>query len=211
MDLAQVDAQAWPERFIAAIRPSTALDMIWPRFALWLLDDEASPHTEYESKERAAIADTAALYREWLNTGTSPEFMRWARQSSAALGLADAIEAPDAKAFSLYAAYNAAEAAGHAGRVATSGGEQANSWAASAGNSAAAASGNAAEAAYRAAYSAAAPFTADQYATENAAQPARAAAARRQADKLVELLAAAAPAEPTRDQRWLVWKWWQRS
>ena len=208
--LPEVEAQAWPERFIAAIRPGAALDMVWPQFALWLLDDELLPHTVSGSEERAAVADTVALFREWVDTGDSPEFMRWMRQSSAALGLADAIPAPVAEVFALYAAGKAAEAAGHAGQAAASSNDGSARWSASASHSVAAAARHAAEAAYRAAYSAAAPRTADAH---GAASPARAAAAHRQADKLVELLAAAAPVERTGDKAgprgWNGWFWWR--
>ncbi len=77
-------SQLWPERVISAIAPGSALTMIWPRFALWLLDEELPPLVLGKEGVTAALANVAALYREWTETGKSPRRERWTKADAAA-------------------------------------------------------------------------------------------------------------------------------
>ncbi len=103
-------AKAWPERFMGAIRPCANLAMVWPRFALWLLTEELPQRTVKYPKCTAALADVAALYREFVETGTSPAIDRWLKARKAAADAAAAAYATHAAA-AAYAAYAAADAA----------------------------------------------------------------------------------------------------
>jgi hypothetical protein len=98
-------AKEWPERFMGAIRPGADLTMVWPRFALWLLTEEVPRHTK-RPKSLAALAEVAALYREWTE-GAKPSAQRWlsARKTADAAAYAAA-----AAAYAAYAAYAAADA-----------------------------------------------------------------------------------------------------
>jgi len=94
--LANEDAMAWPTRFMEAVPVGADLAMVWPHFALWLLTEEVPQHTK-RPKALAALADVAALYKEWCE-GAKPATSRW-------------LKARDAAA---YAAYAAADAAAYA-------------------------------------------------------------------------------------------------
>ena len=72
------DSQRWPERFITAIAPGADLALVWPRFALWLLAEELPGKVSDKfPKSTAALADVAALYREWVESGAKPDRERW--------------------------------------------------------------------------------------------------------------------------------------
>lgn len=72
--LPRADALAWPEQFLGTIREGADLSLVWPRFALWLLAAADSPMRAGASHEfvRDAVAGVAALYRQWVATGTRP-------------------------------------------------------------------------------------------------------------------------------------------
>ena len=99
-ELSNGDSQAWPERFISAIKPGANLAMIWPRYALWLLSEEL-PQRAKRPATVASLAEVAALYREWME-GAKPSAERWL---SARRNAADAYAAyADAAAAAVYAA-----------------------------------------------------------------------------------------------------------
>ena len=91
--MSNAKAQEWPERFMGAIRVGSDLAMVWPRFALWLLDEFIPPAHVGGPESTAALAGVVALYREWCETGKCPARDRWV-----------AAAAP-ANASSAYAAY----------------------------------------------------------------------------------------------------------
>jgi len=102
-ELSNGDSQAWPERFISAIKPGANLAMIWPRYALWLLSEEL-PQRAKRPATVASLAEVAALYREWME-GAMPSAERWlsARRNAADAYAADADAAAAADA-AVYAA-----------------------------------------------------------------------------------------------------------
>jgi hypothetical protein len=75
--LPNAEAKEWPEQFTSAIRPGADLTMIWPRFALWMLAEELSQYVTKRPKAAAAIADVAALYKEWCDSCKNPDAERW--------------------------------------------------------------------------------------------------------------------------------------
>lgn len=104
------ESQNWPEKFTNAIVPGADLTMVWPKFAYWLLTEEVPPHTKNE-KVKVALAEVAALYKEWID-GTKPITERWlnARRNAAAYA---AYAAASNAAYAAHADY-AADAAAHA-------------------------------------------------------------------------------------------------
>jgi hypothetical protein len=118
-------AMRWPLRFAAAIRPGADLSMVVPRFLYWLLSELLPLHVSKDKHPRAwqAIADVAALYREWCVDGVKPSRDRFERAAVAAAdayaAYAAAYAAADAAyaaatygtAYAAYAAYAAAAAA----------------------------------------------------------------------------------------------------
>ena len=109
------DAMAWPERFLAAIRPGADLSGVWPKFAVWMLVDETHGvirHAAGSPDAETAIRRVADL---WRNGGTPEEF----RQARAyAADAAYAAYAADAYAAAAAAAYAAAAAAAYAAAAA---------------------------------------------------------------------------------------------
>jgi hypothetical protein len=162
------DAKLFPARFIAAIPVGADLSLVGWKFLHWLVVDVNERHgTE---KTKAAVLDAIDILRrraegETINPVDARNAAAIARKDADA---ADAAYAADAAA--AYAAYAAADAAYAAAYAA-----------ADAAYAAAAAAADAADAAYAAA----------AYAAAYAAAAARQNAYKRQAEKLLELLAAA--------------------
>lgn len=96
----------WPGRFAAAIAPGADLSMVWPRFAVWMLDDPEHGVSRFtEGATREKIAAVANLYRRICDGGevTREEWTAAARATS---------DTPFGDAYNAaYAAYNAAYAA----------------------------------------------------------------------------------------------------
>lgn len=69
------EAQFWPERFLAAIRPGADLGKVWPQWAAWMLVDPDHGVIRHAKKDatRAAIERVAHL---WRDGGTPEEFRR---------------------------------------------------------------------------------------------------------------------------------------
>ena len=74
--LPKEDALAFPEQFLGAIPVGADLSMVWPRFALWALEDQEHGVLSFQG-QRDAIQAIAALYREWIETGTCPPLQQW--------------------------------------------------------------------------------------------------------------------------------------
>ncbi len=105
--LPKADAQAWPERFLGAIKPGANLDNAWSRFALWLLEDKLGAYP--------TSATVAALYRRQL-AGEMVGCEEWhaAANATYATYAAYAANVANAAANATYAAYAAAANATYA-------------------------------------------------------------------------------------------------
>lgn len=101
-------AVAWPERFFAAIPVGADLSMVWPKWALWMLDQLDSRGNE---RVAAAIKGVQDLYAEWVETGVMPAIKRL---SAAAERAGRTAAATDAAAAAAAAAAWAADAAADA-------------------------------------------------------------------------------------------------
>jgi hypothetical protein len=165
------DSKEFPLRFLCAIEPGADLSLVWYQFAHWLLVDPEDGVIQFSKtdKTKKAINQVAELYGRAAR-GLRVEKHEWESAHKTAA-------AADAAAYAAAAADAAAYAAATADAAAY----------------AAAAADAAAYAAYAAYAAAAAAYAA--YAAAAAAYAADAAARRkafrRQADKLIELLAAA--------------------
>ena len=89
-------AQAWPERFLAAITPGADLSMVWPRFTLWLLADPEDGVIRAKTEpQKKAIIQVSLLFERWVS-GAKPsedEFRGAARSASASAYAAAAAHA----------------------------------------------------------------------------------------------------------------------
>jgi hypothetical protein len=106
-------AQAWPERFLAAIRPGADLSMVWPRFLHDLLSDPTGGVQVRAAKRtdtQTAVAAVIDLYGRWVE-GTKPSRDEWRAAADAANAAANA---------AAYAAADAANAAADAASAAAS-------------------------------------------------------------------------------------------
>ncbi len=102
--LPQKDAMGWPERFLTAIKPGSDLEMVWPKFSLWVLNGLLELKTFHDGKHpkcKAAIGTVRGLYEEWIVTRIKPASSRFSKARMAAA-------AADAAAAAAYAAYAAA-------------------------------------------------------------------------------------------------------
>ena len=185
-------ARQWPERFLAAITPGANLSLVSSHFFIWLLGDPADGVIRHAKtdKTRDAIQRVVDLYRRHAN-GEKIAVANW--QAAAAADDADAYasaDAADAAAAAAYAAYASADAAAADADAAASAAADAAAYAdADAAAYAAAAYADAAYADAAYAYAANA-YAANAYAGD-AADAARHGSRSKQADKLIELLAAA--------------------
>lgn len=70
---------------VAAIKEGADLSLVWPRTALWMLTNEQLVEAASADERCAnAVADVAALYREWVETGKKPEARRFVEAAWAA-------------------------------------------------------------------------------------------------------------------------------
>lgn len=92
-------AQLWPGEFADAIRPGADLALVWPRFAVWLLVDEADGVIRYAKTDaqRTAIRRVADLYVRAVAGGTVDR-QTWRDAADAAAAAAYAAWAADAAA-----------------------------------------------------------------------------------------------------------------
>ena len=100
-------AMDWPVRFMSAVPVGADLEMVWPRFALWMLDG-------LEVKEKDvidAIAGVRSLYVEWLEAKIIPSPSRWDAAARAAWAAGGAWAARAARGAGAAWAAWAAEAA----------------------------------------------------------------------------------------------------
>ena|SRR3990167_1851199 len=110
--LPETDAQEWPERFLAAIKPGADLSIVWPRFAVWMLMDRRDGVIRFaiNDKVKSALTNVAALW-ERVIAGESVKSLR--AEFEAAEAAAEA-----ARAAARDAAWAVAEAAAEAARAA---------------------------------------------------------------------------------------------
>jgi len=92
--LDDAESKKWPVQFLSAITEGADLSLVWPRFALWMLSDPASPVAIVALSSpscAAAVARVAALYRAWVRSGTRPrvELFRAASKKADAVLVAD--------------------------------------------------------------------------------------------------------------------------
>ncbi len=119
-------AMAWPESFLAAIKPGADLSLVLPRFFVWLLVDPEDGVIRYAKTAlvRKAIQDVADLYsRKALGENVDAEVFRVVRKAAAAADAysdaaypyaAAACATYAAAACATYAAYSAADYAADA-------------------------------------------------------------------------------------------------
>jgi hypothetical protein len=95
------------------------LELVWPRFAYWLMLDEKHGVLRFAKTERArkAITRVGELYGTWAQTGTKPPIEDF-RAAAAYAAAAYAYDAASAAAAYAASAYAAAAAAAYAARVA---------------------------------------------------------------------------------------------
>jgi len=100
------EAKQWPIQFAESIPVGADLARVWPRFAVWLMDDAEFGVIRFarNDRQRAAIQDVADAYRRVLE-GQEVTRTEWRQYA------ADAADAADAAAAAAYAAYAAAYAA----------------------------------------------------------------------------------------------------
>ena len=113
------EALTWPVRFLEAVPVGADLSMVWPRFAVWLMDDLVT--STINPDVVAAAARVQALYRRWVD-GDKPGRDEWfsaaeaAYAAYAAATAAYAAGAEAAEAASADSAYAAGDAADSAAR-----------------------------------------------------------------------------------------------
>ena len=103
-------AKDWPARFASAITPGANLSMIWPQFALWLLDVELRNSASKNDACAKSVADVATLFREWVDTKVKPPAAAWRAAAAAAADAAADAYAAAAAAWCAAAAVAAAAA-----------------------------------------------------------------------------------------------------
>jgi hypothetical protein len=91
-------AMTWPLRFLEAIGVGTDLELVWPKFAHWLLVDP--DHGVVRFNKHQSILDAASLLNRWID-GNKPDLSEW-RDAAAA---ADAAVSYAAAAVSYAASY----------------------------------------------------------------------------------------------------------
>lgn len=158
-------AKEWPAQFTKAVPVGADLSMVWPKLALWILADEKDGVKRFAGDRadvRKTIEGVAALYREWIESGTKPEQSRWLSAWSAARS----------------AAWSAARSAARSAESAAWSAESA-AWSESAAS------------AWSAASAASAAESAESAASAASAESAASAYWKKLADKLEKLLAAA--------------------
>jgi hypothetical protein len=104
--LPRAEAMTWPLRFLSAIAAGADLALVWPRFAVWLLEEELA---KWRTPQSDAVA---ALYRRRI-AGDEPSDAEWisARRSVAdAYAYASADASAAAAAAAAYAAASYASA-----------------------------------------------------------------------------------------------------
>ena len=119
------DAVLFPEQFLAAIRPGADLSGVWPRFAVWLLADEAHGVIRHarNNKSRAAIQRVADLYKQTVE-GVVIERGTWV-EARRSVAVAATYVGDDA---TTYATYAAADAAAYAAAYAAADARQQAKW-----------------------------------------------------------------------------------
>ena len=78
---------AFPESFLSIIRPGADLSMVWPRFALWMLDGPRGPipaKARNHPTVKAAIDRVSSLYLAWIKTNVKPSACQWDAAGNAA-------------------------------------------------------------------------------------------------------------------------------
>jgi hypothetical protein len=80
---------AWPEEFLAAIKPGADLAPVWPQWAVWMLLDETHGVIRHAKGQPGCEAPIRAVANLWRNGGT-PEQFRQARSAAATYAAAAA-------------------------------------------------------------------------------------------------------------------------
>lgn len=91
------ESKTWPERFLQGIPVGADLEMVWPRFALWLMDEVA----KVAGTSKGVVEAVRELYREWIETGVKPSLDRWAEAGAAEAAEAAAQLSPQAQSIKL--------------------------------------------------------------------------------------------------------------
>lgn len=101
------ESKTWPERFLQGIQVGADLEMVWPRFALWLMEEVS----KVAGGSKEVVEAVRELYREWIETGVKPSLGRWEAARSEAEAARAAAWAAAWAAWAAEAAAAAAEAA----------------------------------------------------------------------------------------------------
>jgi hypothetical protein len=76
--LAREFAMRWPLRFAEAIPVGKNLDLVWPKFALWLLGDPDWGVLRHASEEVRPLVQTVIdLFEAWVQSGAKPPQEKW--------------------------------------------------------------------------------------------------------------------------------------
>jgi hypothetical protein len=111
-NLTNAKALDFPLQFLQAIPVGADLSLVWPRLAVWMLEDEKHGVLQYardDAKATQAIRRVTALYQDLIDGKdvTANQFENAADAAYAAYAVANAADAADAA----YAAYAVADAA----------------------------------------------------------------------------------------------------
>lgn len=101
----------WPERFLETINPGADLQLVWPKFAVWLLIDKKYGVLQFArtDESKKVIIDVANTYQSVIDG--NKEEINWQRLRNAAYASAYAFAAnADYYDSAAYAAYYAANA-----------------------------------------------------------------------------------------------------
>lgn len=74
-NLTHKSAMEWPMKFTKAITPGADLTLVWPKFAVWMLEELLTP-VEKTTRIRELLEKVTKLLQEWID-GTKPERERW--------------------------------------------------------------------------------------------------------------------------------------
>ena len=84
-NLSVEEARAWPEAFLDAIPVGADLELVWPKFAHWMLVDPELGVIEFATTPatKKAVEDVAALYARWI-AGDKPAEDEWLKAEASA-------------------------------------------------------------------------------------------------------------------------------
>jgi hypothetical protein len=107
-ELQKEDAIKWPLQFMRAVPVGADLEMVWPKFAIWLLGDPKDGVIQYAKtdEQRKVVQDVVDLYAKKVS-GVDVSIDEWqvVRDAAYAAAYATATTATTATTAAAYAAY----------------------------------------------------------------------------------------------------------